>query len=344
MRAPGTHNTNNFTLLRNLLALSVVLGHFKLLSGTTFPPFPFNLADAAVDSFFVVSGYLIAASYVRAPALLPFYLRRVFRLYPLYVCVVLIQTVIMLLLLPAGPFSAPYQTLRYLGFNLLFMNFAQYDIGGVLSGLPNPGINPSLWTLKIEIGFYLIVPAVCAAVRRWGPWVLGAIFAASVAYDVVLSLLGHEVAAKQLPGQMQFFVVGMGLWMYGRSVRVAPGVAWTVCIVFLLCWTFLSPIPAGIRPCVVGAFVFCFALCLPVSRMQFDISYDIYLIHGPLIQTLLVLGLLRDSLAWLACVVATVLLLAVVAERFVERPGNEFGRLLSVRVGRRSAGAVSGVA
>ena len=40
---------NNFTLLRLLLALLVVLGHFKLLSGTAYPVFPFNLADAAVD-------------------------------------------------------------------------------------------------------------------------------------------------------------------------------------------------------------------------------------------------------------------------------------------------------
>jgi hypothetical protein len=35
---------NNFTLLRLLLALLVVLGHFKLLSGTAYPAFPFNLA------------------------------------------------------------------------------------------------------------------------------------------------------------------------------------------------------------------------------------------------------------------------------------------------------------
>jgi peptidoglycan/LPS O-acetylase OafA/YrhL len=57
---------NNFTLLRLLLALMVVLGHFKLLSGTAYPAFPFNLADAAVDSFFVVSGFLIALSYDRS--------------------------------------------------------------------------------------------------------------------------------------------------------------------------------------------------------------------------------------------------------------------------------------
>ncbi len=66
----------------------------------------------------------------------------------------------MLALLPGGPFSEPRSTLRYLAANMLLANFLQYDIGGVLADLHNPGINPSLWTLKIEIGFYLIVPLI----------------------------------------------------------------------------------------------------------------------------------------------------------------------------------------
>ena len=188
MKLRPEEETNNFTLLRLLLALMVVLGHFKLLSGTDYPHFPFNLADAAVDAFFVVSGYLIAGSYERTRGLWPFYVRRVFRLYPMYACIVLIQAAIMLMLLPGGPFSEPQATMRYLGANLLFANFLQYDIGGVLHSLHNPGINPSLWTLKIEISFYLIVPLVYVATRRWGWGVLLAIFAASVATNLSRSI------------------------------------------------------------------------------------------------------------------------------------------------------------
>ncbi len=185
-------DVNNFTLLRLSLALMVVLGHAKLLSGTAWPQFPFNLADAAVDAFFVVSGYLITGSYQRCHGLWSFYVRRIFRLYPMYLCIVLAQTVAMLLLLPGGPFSAGAETLRYVAANAMLANFVQYDIGGVLDGLRNPGINPSLWTLKIEIGFYLIVPAIYAATRRWGPRVLAAIFVASVAYAVLLRHHGRR--------------------------------------------------------------------------------------------------------------------------------------------------------
>lgn len=333
-RAPDEPE-NNFTLLRLLLALMVVLGHFKLLSGTAYPRFPFNLADAAVDCFFVVSGYLIAGSYERSHNLWSFYARRVFRLYPMYACIVLVQTAIMLALLPGGPFSEPAATLRYLAANLLLANFLQYDIGGVLSGLQNPSINPSLWTLKIEIGFYVIVPLVHAAVRRWGNWVLPAIFVASVGYSLLLQHLGEPRLAKQLPGQMQFFAVGIALYLYGDRLRLSPWVSGGIAVAFLAAWSVFHPIPDGIRPLVVAVFVFSFALYMPVVRLRSDISYSVYLVHGPLIQTLILSGMFLDNLVFLAGVVAAVVLISCITERMVETPGNEFGRRLARRLGRR---------
>lgn len=334
-------SANNFTLLRLVLALMVVFGHFKLLSGTAYPAFPFNLADAAVDCFFIVSGFLIAGAFERSRGLWSFYTRRVFRLYPMYVCVVLIQTVIMLLLLPAGPFSQPESTARYLVANLLFANFLQYDIGGVLAGLHNPGINPSLWTLKIEIGFYLIVPLIFTAAVRFGRWVLPLIFVASVAYSLYTLHLGDVRLAKQLPGQLQFFVVGMALYLYGARIRIPYLVSGVITVAFLAAWTYFDPIAPGIRPLVVAAFVFSVALHTPVIRVKRDISYSVYLLHGPLIQTLILLGIFRDTLPFLAMVVASVLILACITERLVEKPGNTFGHRLARRIDQRAAGVPS---
>ncbi len=344
MKVRAEDESNNFTLLRLLLSLSVVLGHFKLLSGTEYPRFPFNLADAAVDCFFVVSGYLIALSYARTHGLWSFYVRRFFRVYPMYACIVLIQAGIMLALLPAGPFSEPQATLRYLAVNLTFANFLQYDIGGVLSGLHVPGINPSLWTLKIELGFYLIVPLIGSATRRWGFKVLLLIFLASVAYNVVGLHLGDERYAKQLPGQLQFFVVGMACFLYAKDFRVPRWVVPIVAVLFLSAWTWIHPIPPGIRPLLVGAFVFCTVFCTPVVPMRTDMSYSVYLVHGPLIQTMLLLGIFRDAPLYLAGVLAAVLAMSFVAEHLVERPGNELGRRLSMRLRPRRAAALASVA
>jgi peptidoglycan/LPS O-acetylase OafA/YrhL len=335
MKLRPEEETNNFTLLRLLLALMVVLGHFKLLSGTEHPSFPCNFADAAVDAFFVVSGYLIAGSYERTRGLGSFYIRRFFRLYPMYACIVIVQTTIMLALLPGGPFSEPNATVRYLGANLLFANFLQYDIGGVLNGLDDPSINPSLWTLKIEIGFYVIVPLVYVLARRFGWYALAIIFLGSVIFDLTATHLGAERLARQLPGQMQFFVAGMALYMYGQKLRVPAWLACVVPVMFLWVWTAFHPIPPGIRPLVVTMFVFCFALRTPVLRMRYDMSYSVYLLHGPLIQAIILVGLFHDTLPMIAAVVGAVMVLSFLTERLVELPGNELGRSLASRIRQR---------
>ena len=311
--------------------------HFKLLlHGPANVPFPFNLADAAVDSFFVVSGYLITLSHERGHNLWSFYARRFFRLYPMYCFVVLAQTAIMLTMLPGGPLSEPYAALRYLAVNLALANFLQYDIGGVLAGLHNPGINPSLWTLKIELGFYLLAPPICLATRRWGWKVLAAIFAASVIYSLLMINEGDLRMAKQLPGQLQFFVTGMALYFYGERLRVRWLGSVVIAIAFVMAWTFIHPIPPGIRPLVVAAFVYSFALYTPVIRLQCDISYSVYLVHAPLLQTLILFGVLQDKPLFLAGVIVAVLSISLITERLVERPGNEFGRRLGRRIERRA--------
>jgi peptidoglycan/LPS O-acetylase OafA/YrhL len=244
-------------------------------------------------------------------------------------------------LLPNGPFSEPQSTLRYLLSNMLFANFLQYDIGGVLAGLHNPGINPSLWTLKIEIGFYLIVPLIMVATRRYGRWMLAFIFIASVIYNLYALHLGDDRLAKQLPGQLQFFVVGMALYLYGGRLRVPVPVTAVMAVAFLVAWSYLHPIPPGIRPLVVGAFVYTTALCSPVIGLKRDVSYSVYLLHGPLLQTLILLGIFRDTLPFLGGVVAAVLVLAAVTERLVERPGNAFGHHLARRLDRRMSSVPS---
>ena len=219
----------------------VVLGHFKLLSGTGYPSFPFNLADAAVDCFFVVSGFLIAGSYERCHGLWSFYVRRVFRLYPMYLCVVLIQTVIMLALLPGGPFSELRVDAALSGSECCFWRIScNTTSAACLSGLHNPGINPSLWTLKIEIGFYLIVPLIFVATRRWG-WLVLVVDLRRLGWLQPSSLctLATMRLAKQLPGQLQFFVVGMALYLYGERLRVPTLVSCAIAVAFLVAWTFV---------------------------------------------------------------------------------------------------------
>jgi len=208
---------NNFTILRLILASLVMFGHFKALRYIKTGGGIFGYADFAVAAFFVISGYLVYASFDKMPKLKGFYIKRFFRIYPLYAFMIFTQTLVMLALL--GDKAEFVDTLQYLASNLVFANFLHYDMGGLLANLPDHGINVSLWTLKIEVMFYLLVPALWWLVRRFGFSALLVIYILSTAYFLIVSNYS-AVYAKQLLGQMRFFVVGIGLYLYQNKLII----------------------------------------------------------------------------------------------------------------------------
>ena len=124
-------------------------------------------ADAGGDAFFVVSGFLIAGSFERSHGVMSFYTRRIFRLVPMYVFVVLAQTIFIISWLPAGPFSAIHETLRYLICNLAFANFAQHDIAGLgqIGGVTWQGFLGDIEAMADDDGG---VAAACGVAGRQG--------------------------------------------------------------------------------------------------------------------------------------------------------------------------------
>jgi peptidoglycan/LPS O-acetylase OafA/YrhL len=335
------HAENNFTALRLLLALLVVLGHFRLLAGVSHPDWPFCYASAAVDCFFVVSGYLVSLSFDRDADLKRFYVRRFCRIYPLYLAVVLAQTIILGCLQPPGPDSGG-SLLRYVLVNAAFANFLQYDVGsGVLAGLVNPSLNPSLWTLKIEFGFYLLLPFLWKAVERWRLPLLAAIFAGSAAYYWGWTEAGHPELARQLPGQLQFFVLGVAAYRYRRHLTIGrrAGTVLATALAVLLT-ALLAHRPPLVYPLVVGALVVAAALATPRLHWRRDISYGVYLLHGPAIQLLLLVGMYRADWLGLLTVFAVVIPLAFFCEQAIEAPGIACGRRLGQWLARRESAAV----
>jgi peptidoglycan/LPS O-acetylase OafA/YrhL/glycosyltransferase involved in cell wall biosynthesis len=329
---------NNFTALRLLLALMVVLGHFQLLNGVASPPWPFEYAGAAVDCFFVVSGYLVTNSFDRDSNFRRFYIRRFFRIYPLYVAVVAAQTLTLGLLEPSGLLANAGSLLRYFVVNAAFANFLQYDVGhGVLTGLINPSLNPSLWTLKIEFGFYLILPFLWLMVRRYGTGVLIGIFVLSASYYEALRHAGHYELAKQLPGQLQFFVIGMAAYRFRDRLTLSASAGLGLTIALALLFTaLLRSHPPVLYPLVVGAFVIVAALHAPRLRLRTDISYGVYLLHGPIIQLSLLAGVYRPGWIGVLATVAATLLLAGIVERLIEAPGIALGKRLTLLARRRA--------
>lgn len=330
---------NNFNLLRLLLATLVVLGHFKGFQGGKHYGL-YSYADFAVHAFFIVSGFLIAWSYFKDKNLITFYVRRFFRIYPLYFIIIFVQAGIMLWLLGGISGYIP-ETIKYLVTNLAFANFLSHDIGGVFSNLKDPGINASLWTLKIEVAFYITLPFLCMLYLRYRFLSLLLIYAASTAYYLYFTAHDMDELAKQIPGQLRFFVVGMYLYIIRDKIILPKYTPGALAIVMMLLCTYLryDPYFNLIYPVAIGLLVFICAVRLPAIPLKFDISYGVYLLHAPVIQVLIYFGLLKDNIWYLIGLLAGVYILAFITENLIEKPFIKHGKNLSKMISGYRSGA-----
>jgi peptidoglycan/LPS O-acetylase OafA/YrhL len=156
---------NNFNIIRLVAALSVIYGHADAVTGRgpadiflQYVGFKF-IGGVAVDVFFVVSGFLVAASALSGNGILYYLKSRLLRIYPaLFVCVGLT----VLLLGPALTVSADYwrapETWRFLWVNASAYG-TEYFLPGVFQGMHDKAVNGSLWSLAVEVKMYWIVLA-----------------------------------------------------------------------------------------------------------------------------------------------------------------------------------------
>lgn len=155
---------NNFDILRLTLSILVFFAHWNFLTSQNIANPLFHFSGYAVDMFFIVSGFLIFWSFDNDQNKKHFYIKRFFRIFPLYAFLILIQTLFFI------GFSDGniLQIVKYFVSNIFFLNFLSHSVGGTLSGLEVDAINGSLWTLKNEVVFYMIVPLIFMLYKKWG--------------------------------------------------------------------------------------------------------------------------------------------------------------------------------
>ncbi|MBU0961268.1 MAG: acyltransferase [Proteobacteria bacterium] len=324
---------NNFDLLRLVLAFSVCLAHLGEISGVSafIPLSHYFYSGVAVDCFFVVSGFLIFRSHERSSSLFSYLNKRLRRIYPAYVTVVLLAAIVMPLLATAETslFFSP-EWFRYLFANLFFLNFLQPDLPGVFTANPLQVINAPLWTIKVEVMFYLSLPLIFLLFRNRKKWlVLGLLYAASIAYSSLLLHLHHTSGLesylrleKQLPGQLAFFLGGGGIYLYFSFFKRHWWKFFLISLLFLILKGY-SFFPA-LYPLALAIGVISFAVCLPYAGnwgKYGDISYGVYIFHFPLIQLFTYFGIFQPH-PWLAftLLILSILLTAACSYHLIERP------------------------
>ena len=325
---------NNFNVVRIYLSLSVLFFHAFELSRENQLSFLNKLfnVDKAVDAFFIISGYLITKSHQRCASNKEYFIKRIRRIYPAYLVVVTGCAVLGFMasaLSPLQYFTAP-QVYKYLLSNILFLNFLQPDLPGVFDNNFFHAVNGSLWTLKVEIGFYLLVPLIALLRKKINPALLySALYLLSLTY--YLSMQGlyrsrHDelflFLSRQIPGELFYFILGAIVTLVDDKPWFHSLLTWLGIPALLIPWLFSPDLVTN--SLVLAITVFFFSLRLPVLYYPYrkeDISYGLYIYHFPVMQVLIWLGIYASSpFLGLSLSFLITLVLAAASWVFIERP------------------------
>lgn len=335
--APLLRDENNLDIVRYYLSFAVLFAHFAELTGTNnyFPTSSYT----AVGGFFMLSGFLVFYSYLRAKSLKQYFLRRARRILPPYMAIVLLCAVVGVFVtrLSVGEYLSSSQLWEYLAANLTFANFLQPSLPGVFEGHVHEAVNGSLWTMKVEVMLYISIPIAAWFLARTNKaWALVAIYVGSYIYKVWMGSMyeatGEEIyriMQRQVGGQFLFFYAGVAILLYfdhfQRNIRWLFPIAFAVGVASKFVGWFDAIEPLCIAVVIIG---FAYNCRWFVWMRKYDnIAYDIYLFHYPVIQLVVLWGLPEVSTALaLAVVVVMTIALSLLSWWVIERPVMRQGK------------------
>jgi peptidoglycan/LPS O-acetylase OafA/YrhL len=339
---------NNFDLLRLFAALQVIYTHtIGHLHAPGRPGIVFDVIYSltGVAIFFVISGFLVTDSYLRSQTIGIFFGKRALRIYPaLIVNLIVIELAVYI----AGGTKA-LGPIEYIQFFFVYAITAASEwaifLTGVFPWTPGWGrfgAYPSqvLWTLTVEISFYVALPLALLPPSRW----MKTAFVAALAFCSyrigekfspltvpahpfisistlpyfwifalgILARLNWDLIARMFHGTMLFWAVAYAIATYLLPDPVDGTILY-----------FIHATPAvATRMFFLAGLVLSAAFTFPVSSKLLrghDLSYSLYLYHMLVVQSLVALHFKGQWWLWLVVIAGSVAL-ATMSWLLVERP------------------------
>lgn len=313
--------------LRGLAALSVFFSHcaytlpddlFAIAFGT-----PLRLlldGKAAVDLFFVLSGFVLALPYMTSypQRWSAFIIRRVFRIYPAHLAALILAASIapFVLVESLNHWGAAYPEIHSSLASLLW----QATLLGTREQMT--GVNPVIWTLAVEVQMALIFPFV-GRIAACGPAVQTGLFISSLIVGIVywplpLFVFGALIA-RHRPVIKWAPIIGVALYGVRAFVPSLPG-------------EYTGHIICGAGAAILiatGSNGGLRLLSHSIPQFLGRISFSLYLTHFPILLTMTSrLSGCSMILAW-SVAFALTLPLSWLLWRYVEMPGQTLGRRLT---------------
>ena len=344
-------DTDFITGLRAIAALMVVAVHTRAFDG--FGPVGEIASDNGkygVQIFFVISGYTIAATYLKAGQFKPYFVRRLMRIAPLYyVAVLLFFTLIV-----TGAMVQPYFMQLYgsqpdawnLISHLTFLSAWDARVANSLIGVE--------WTIPVEIFWYAVLPFLL-------PWRLTPRGFATVFFALlVLSGITRAVGELWLPKHAAHFMPTtygayffLGAWCYHMRAKLLTddgfnSARWLAAgyVIFVLALLTKTGMSAALMAVATALIIVSYRVRPGTAQvlrsrpfvLVGSVSYSIYLWH--LLIVYLCVRYLDGTyaelpeLARFALVSGATLVLSIISYLLIERPTNAMGHRLSKRFER----------
>ena len=318
---------NRFDLLRLVFAGLVALYHAVFLSGMNVRGQWENglaiAAELSIQGFFIISGCLVLGSLIRSEKIGLYAEKRIRRLYPAYVVIILIPALIALFM--GGAFN---QVLAYIIPNLGFLNFIEPSLPGLFEDNRMSAVNGALWTLKIEVMFYMALPLIWWFIRKpgalctlaWIAMIIGAEIWRFYFSNIYEGAYADQIS-RQLPGQMSYFAIGMLINQQWHRLN-QPKFWWALVGMALVALTIWQPDLHLLRPFGLGLIIIWIAFsagpALNAARFG-DMSYGVYITHFPIIQACIAAGLFATPFVGLAVSLGLTLIASFVLWHLIEK-------------------------
>jgi peptidoglycan/LPS O-acetylase OafA/YrhL len=346
MSAHFDRHQNNIDFLRLAFALLVIFAHsFPITQGSdNAEPFmrltrgQVTGGHVAVDAFFILSGFLITASYCKSDSPFSFLKKRIARIYPAF----LVMTAVMALFfvpMAGGQIDGRSPVEKFARVTSSIVRLKGITSTGAFAANPLNFLNASLWTVSYEFFCYIGVLVLgITMVLHWRR-LLVMFFAASVVVSMLYLHFGWQ-SQKSLPAVVfgypqdwarfiPMYMAGMIFYLYKDSIRlhfhgaIFSALALAVACVIPLGYSLLFP--------VCGTYLLLYlAFCerLPLHRiMRFgDLSYGTYLYAFPIQQLLVQHFALRSPMLLFAAATPLVLAVAAISWFSVERPALRWAK------------------
>lgn len=331
LQVPSTSEIgeNAFNAIRFFCCLIVIVGHCFDMSHTHFAYRSYIDMHISVCVFFILSGFWVTKSFFSTENIKAYAIKRIKRLLPMYYLTVLLFALICCIYSDLGikGYFLSSHFWKYIFWNSIYLNFMCPSLPGVFNGL---AINGALWTIKVEIGFYIILPILIYFLRKFDSrkkqnlFLIG-IYVLSVIWNEGLRHLSTIIhippqLSYQLPGFMSYFIMGM-LFLFNWEPLISKKNYYIVPAVIIFAFHYFTKTEI-LMPCALTMILMWAGISLKILKKvgtPVDYSYGMYLFHFPLVDIYTHHGLFNSTFVGGGiCVIAISFIMAFIAEKYIQ--------------------------